>query len=124
MGSAKKKKGKKAKASSAAAASGTASAAVVAAPPPAAPAIGSATATATAPGAPPAAPTALSIQVPLKADGSGDPDYRRITVKNLRTLAKERGVSLRGATLKDQIIRKFEDFDDASGGAGVGGVVS
>ncbi|KAK7181113.1 hypothetical protein PSPO01_12914 [Paraphaeosphaeria sporulosa] len=60
------------------------------------------------------------IQVPQRADGT--PDYDRVTVVNLRALAKQIGLKLTGAKRKADIIKKFED-DDASGpGENAGGV--
>ncbi|KAL1605204.1 hypothetical protein SLS60_004748 [Paraconiothyrium brasiliense] len=63
---------------------------------------------------------AATIQVPSKA--SGEPDYARLTVVNLRALAKQRGLRLTGAKLKADIVRRFEE-DDASRGGGSGGGV-
>lgn len=85
---------------------------------------GNTTATATAAPAPaPATTTSAtpSITVPSKTDGSGAPDYAKLTVKNLRALAKERGVGLRGAALKGEIVRRFEEDDEGRGGGGGGG---
>ncbi|KAF1967743.1 hypothetical protein BU23DRAFT_283706 [Bimuria novae-zelandiae CBS 107.79] len=50
------------------------------------------------------------IVVPQKGDGSG-PDYNKMTVKNMRALAKERGVSLKVAGLKRDIVGRFEEED-------------
>jgi hypothetical protein len=41
------------------------------------------------------------------------PDYSKLTVVQLRALAKQRGLRLTGARLKADIIAKFEE-DDAS----------
>lgn len=78
-----------------------------------------AAAAATAPTNTPTAPTAPpTIAVPFKANAT-DPDYARLTVKQLRALAKQRGVRLTGATLKADIVGRFEEDDNAaSGGKG------
>ncbi|KAJ4355812.1 uncharacterized protein N0V89_003833 [Didymosphaeria variabile] len=59
---------------------------------------------------------AATIQVPSRA--SGEPDYVRLTVVNLRALARQRGVRLTGAKLKAEIIRRFEEDDAGRGGGG------
>jgi hypothetical protein len=61
--------------------------------------------------APAAAPAAPTIRVPTAANMQ--PDYSKLTVVQLRALAKQRGLRLTGARLKADIIAKFEE-DDAS----------